>query len=181
MIKNITITSLVIALIASIGWQFILHIHPSPPNKPEVHIFLPDDYCGDFVVFWGENTAAVDEPPGFLSYNLHPTHPNAVVINLPEPYERAGLRFIYQQTDRSMGRNPVFLLKTLGGVGIASGRRVEEDGSMRTWTLPDSSIDYDIFTIGTTSVCDAPSTLDRSAISDIYFHLSGTEFRWVWE
>ncbi|MDA7423078.1 hypothetical protein, partial [Tritonibacter multivorans] len=165
-----------LALITSLATQFIDGARASKPDKPEVHVFLPDGYCGEFVVFWGENTPPVDEPPEFLSYNIYPTHPNAVVINLPEPYERAGLRFIYSGQDGELGRNPVFKFALHGGVGTGEGFEILEDGTRRSWTIPSMFVDFDVFDVGTTQACEVGADLREVDFSDLYFRLSGTEY-----
>ncbi|CUH76501.1 hypothetical protein TRM7557_00930 [Tritonibacter multivorans] len=177
MLKNIFLALLSLALIISLGTQFINGARASKPDKPEVHVFLPDGYCGEFVVFWGENTPPVDEPPEFLSYNIYPTHPNAVVINLPEPYERAGLQFIYSGQEGKLGRNPVFKRTGTGITAVSGTREMLENGHLRTSTRTDGFIDYNEFEIDTTGGCE--NDVESVSRSNLYFLLTGTSFKWI--
>ncbi len=170
MIKNILIILLFISFTLSVVWHRT--VISKIDNKPAAHVILPDGYCGEFVVFWGENTPPVDEPPEFLSYNYYPEAPyNAVIINLPEPYERAGLRFIYQGQEGPVGRNPLFRMTGVTGVQLNGGIEVRSDGY--TYSLPgiDIGVDVNIFTITQSDPCDNEFDTDLIDISDIYLTL----------
>ncbi|MDA7423070.1 hypothetical protein, partial [Tritonibacter multivorans] len=170
-----------LALITSLATQFIDGARASKPDKPEVHVFLPDGYCGEFVVFWGENTPPVDEPPEFLSYNIYPTHPNAVVINLPEPYERAGLQFIYSGQEGKLGRNPVFKRTSTGSMATFGTRKVLADGTITTSSSTVGGIQFDEYSVGTTIVCESPAKPVIEPTPDLYFELTGSTFQWIEE
>lgn len=176
MAKNLIIVVLLLVMFGMIGWQYLTR--PAPP-KPQVYIFLPDGYCGQFVVYWGENTPEVDEPAEFLSYNIYPTHPNAVVINLPKPYERAGLRFVYVGQNQTLGRNPVFKRGPVGSFATKGTRKVHPDGSIETSSSTVGGVAFDYFEIGTTINCETPAVIDDDVIADLYFELTGTSFNWT--
>lgn len=169
MTKNIIITGLLIALMATLYWQLFLRTRDVAVDKPEVHIFLPDGYCGEFVVFWGENTEPVDEPPEFLSYNIVLDVPNAVLINLPAPYARAGLRFLYETNGETLQRNPVFRMTGITAVRLNGGTETLENGDTRSLPGIETGVEADIFTIG--SDCDVDALVGGNDILALYLSI----------
>ncbi|MCF6445020.1 hypothetical protein [Nereida sp. MMG025] len=153
-------------------WQLILRAHDVAVDKPQVHIILPDKYCGEFVVFWGENSAPVEEPPEFLSYNILPDMPNAVLINLPSPYTRADLRFVHLPNGETLRRNPLFRLTGVIAVRLNSGVETLENGDTRSLPGIETGVQADIFTIGPD--CDSDAPLGGNDISALYLSISRT-------
>ncbi len=174
MVKNPIFKGLVLAFVTTAGWQSAGWAETSEnPQKPQIHIFLPDGYCGEFVVFWGENTDPVDEPPEFLSYNIYPDHPSAALINLPEPYDRAGLRFLYFDQAGDMGRNPIFRRSGVTQVQLSGGVEVLENGHTRSLPAIDTGIAADIFTVG--QDCESNELIGGTEINELYNLLTEDE------
>lgn len=112
-------------------------------DMPTVVIEVPNGYCGDVVVFWGENTPEVEESASFLSYNLRLTRPDgALLVNLPAPHQKATLQFLYASDERSFYRNPIVRSKEFS------------EGS----TLG-NTMSFDAFTLTSPDQCSGQKTL----------------------
>ena len=177
MIKNITIAVLCLGYITVLFWPQKSLVR----DKPEVKIYLPNGYCGKFVVFWDKNTSPVEDPPEFLSYNYYPEiNQDGVIITLPEPYARAELQFLYdtravENTLNSL--NPVFRLISVGTTGFGVRREVLDDGSVRTSSDPELDVDRDVFFIEPLGECLLQSGLDIYQMTKNYLDLKGIEFQ----
>ena len=175
MLKNILIGVLAIGLVATIAWP---QAH-APRDKPEVKIYLPNGYCGDFVVFWNENSDPVDHPPEFLSYNYYPDPAyDGVAITLPEPYRRAELQFLYDTRDVAQiedSLNPVFRLVGIGSIGFDYETELLENGMIQTIPDSETEIETDTFNIEHINDCLIQSDLDESNLVDLYHDIQGVE------
>ncbi len=175
MLKNILIGVLAIGLVATIAWP---QAH-APRDKPEVKIYLPNGYCGDFVVFWNENSDPVDHPPEFLSYNYYPDPAyDGVAITLPEPYRRAELQFLYDTRDVAQiedSLNPVFRLVSVGSTGFGYIVETLENGWTHSTTGPETSVERDIFTINAIGQCFVNSMLDEYNLTNLYLEIENKE------
>ncbi len=175
MLKNILIGVLAIGLVATIAWP---QAH-APRDKPEVKIYLPNGYCGDFVVFWNENSDPVDHPPEFLSYNYYPDPAyDGVVITLPAPYWRANLQFLYDTRDVAQiedSLNPVFRLVGVGHIGFNHTVEVLENGWTRSTSDSGTEIETDRFNIEQINDCLIQSNLGESNWVDLYHDIQGIE------